>query len=120
MSVAENSFTEEQRKQILAAIKAAEHQTSGEIRLFIENKCADETLDRAAFIFKQLKMHETEQRNGVLVYLALASRKFAIIGDAGINSKVEKDFWHIIKTEMQLHFLKGDFVTGLSKGISMT
>ncbi len=118
MAKAEDSFTEEQRGQILAAIKEAEKQTSGEIRLFIENTC-DEVLDRAAYIFKELKMHETKHRNGVLIYLALESRKFAIIGDAGIHDKVKDDFWHEAKAEMQRHFQKGDFVTGLIKGIHM-
>jgi len=119
MSVAEASFTPEQQEQIVASIREAEKHTSGEIRLFIENKCKEDVLDRAAFIFKKLKMHETAERNGVLIYLALASRKFAVIGDSGIHSKVQKDFWHVVKTEMQLHFMKGDFVTGLAKGAAL-
>ena len=117
MSKAEDSFTIEQRDSILASIKEAEQQTSGQIRLFVENKCKEDALDRAAFIFTNLKMHETKHRNGVLVYLALASHKFAIIGDAGIHGKAHKDFWHEIKAEMQHHFVKGDFVTGLTKGM---
>ncbi len=117
MSNAEDSFTLEQRDRILASIKEAEQHTSGQIRLFVENKCSEDALDRAAFIFKNLKMHETKHRNGVLVYIALASHKFAIIGDAGIHSKAHKDFWHDIKAEMQAHFVKGDFVAGLTTGI---
>ena len=119
MSKAEDSFTAEQREQIVASIREAEGRTSGEIRLFIEDKCKEDALDRAAFIFKKLKMHETQHRNGVLIYLAFASRKFAIIGDAGIHGKAHKDFWHDIKNEMQHHFVKGDFVTGLTSGIRM-
>ena len=119
MSKAEDSFTLEQRDKILASIKEAEQHTSGQIRLFVENKCSVDALDRAAFIFKNLKMHETKHRNGVLVYLALKSRKFAIIGDSGIHSKSHKDFWHEIKAEMQHHFVKGDFVDGLTRGIHM-
>jgi uncharacterized membrane protein len=116
---AENNFSEQDRDQILASIKAAEKNTSGEIRLFIEETCEENVLDRAAFIFKELNMHETKQRNGVLFYLAMKSRKFAILGDAGIHSSVHKDFWHDIKLEMQHHFTEGDFVTGLNKGIRM-
>jgi uncharacterized membrane protein len=119
MAKAEDSFTSEQRAQILAAIKEAEKQTSGEIRLFIENTC-DEVLDRAAYIFKELKMHETKERNGVLIYVAIVSHKFAIIGDAGIHDKVKDDFWQEAKDIMQRHFQQGDFVTGLTKGIHMT
>jgi uncharacterized membrane protein len=118
MSV-EKNFSDEERQRIVASIKEAERNTSGEIRLFIEDACNENVLDRAAFIFKELKMHETKQRNGVLFYLALKSRKFAILGDSGIHSSVHKDFWHEIKLEMQNYFTEGDFVTGLNKGIRM-
>ena len=116
---AERNFSEENRKKILAAIREAEKNTSGEIRLFVEDTCNGEVLDRAAFIFKELNMHETKSRNGVLFYLALKTHKFAIIGDAGIHSTVHKDFWDDIKLEMQNHLTAGDFVTALSKGIHM-
>jgi uncharacterized membrane protein len=116
---AEDRLSESDRKEILAAIKAAEKNTSGEIRLFIEDVCGENVLDRAAFIFTNLKIDKTKERNGVLFYLALESRQFAILGDQGINSKVEKDFWHEIKAVMQNHFTEGDFVKGLRKGITM-
>ncbi len=115
-----DSFTEDDRLQILESIKEAEKNTSGEIRLFIEDDCGENVLDRAAFIFKELKMHETKERNGVLFYLAITAHQFAILGDVGINRKVEKDFWHAIKLEMQNHFTEGDFVKGLTKGVNMT
>ena len=75
-------FSEEDRKKILRAIAEAENQTSGEIRLFVENKCDDSVLDRAAFVFGQLEMQKTKDRNGVLFYVAFDSRQFAILGDA--------------------------------------
>jgi len=112
-------FSESDRQQILVSIREAEKNTSGEIRLFIEEICTENVLDRAAFIFKELKMHETKQRNGVLFYLAMKSRKFAILGDEGIHTSVHKDFWHDIKLEMEHHFTEGDFVAGLNKGIRM-
>src|SRR3954464_13372824 len=107
-----DKITKEEKKKNLAAIKKAEKNTSGEIRLFIEDTCKENVLDRAAFIFNELGMHKTKERNGVLIYLAMESHHFAIIGDSGINSKVKKDFWHDIKLEMQHHFTAGDFVTG--------
>ena len=110
----------DEQLQIKAAIAEAEKSTSGEIRLFIEDDCKENVLDRAAFIFNELGMHKTKERNGVLIYLAMDSHHFAIIGDGGINSKVKKDFWHDIKLEMQHHFTAGDFVTGLKNGIEMT
>lgn len=78
---------------IHAAIAAAELETSGEIRVHIDSRCNEDVMDRAATIFEELEMHKTEARNGVLIYLAIKSRKFAILGDAGINSKVPEGFW---------------------------
>jgi uncharacterized membrane protein len=116
---AEKSFNEQQRLDIQRAIAEAEKNTSGEIRLFIEDTCKEDVLDRAAFIFKELKMHETADRNGVLFYLAMKSQKFAILGDAGINEKVGNDFWNEIKRTMLHHFSTGQFTEGLDKGIRM-
>lgn len=112
-------FTEERLAEIGAAIKSAEKATSGEIRLYVEDKCKEDVLDHAAFLFGELKMHETELRNGVLFYLAIQDHKFAIIGDGGINAKVEDDFWDLTKEEMVGHFKQGQFAEGLEKGISM-
>jgi len=117
---ASERFTENDRLKILDAIKEAEKNTSGEIRLFIEEDCGDNVLDRAAFIFLELGMNKTDERNGVLFYLATEARQFAILGDQGINSKVEKDFWHAIKHEMQNFFTEGNFEKGLSIGIKMS
>jgi uncharacterized membrane protein len=76
-------------------------------------------LDQAAFIFKQLKMHETEQRNGVLFYLAIHNRQFAILGDAGLNARVPEGFWDQIKEVMAGHFREQRFTEGLCQGIRM-
>ena len=102
---------------ITKAIEKAEHQTSGEIRVHVESKCREEVLDRAAWLFKKLKMHETKDRNGVLIYLSINDRKFAIIGDAGINKVVPEGFWNDNKEMMISHFKKGEFAIGLIKGI---
>ncbi|WP_016777436.1 TPM domain-containing protein [Anaerophaga thermohalophila] len=115
-----NMFTEEQKAGIVNAIKEAELNTSGEIRVHIEKNCPEDVLDRAAFIFEKLKMHKTKLRNGVLFYLAVKDRKFAILGDAGINAKVPEGFWDNIKDTMLNHFKNGEFARGLSEGIKMT
>lgn len=116
--MAEESFSSEQKKRIKAAIEEAELNTSGEIRVHLENHCkADNVLDRAAQVFAQLKMHETEARNGVLVYMAVKDHKFAIIGDGGINAKVEEDFWDTTKEKMLARFKAGELTQGLVDGI---
>jgi uncharacterized membrane protein len=116
---ASSFFTKEQQADILSAIKEAEDMTSGEIRVHIENQIDGDVLDRAAWIFKKIKMHETAEKNGVLFYLAVVNRKFAIIGDEGINSKVPEGFWDNIKDIMETHFREEKFSEGLTKGILM-
>lgn len=108
-----------ERLQIEKAIKDAELNTSGEIRVHIESRCKKNVLDRAADIFAMLKMHKTELRNGVLFYLAMDDRQFGILGDAGINAVVPEDFWDTIKDEMTTHFKESHFAEGLSAGITM-
>jgi len=113
-------FSEEAKSLIVDEVKKAEKETSGEIRVHIENRCKGDVMDCAAFIFKKLEMHKTELRNGVLFYLAVNSQKFAIIGDKGINAVVPENFWDDIKTQMAECFNEGDFTTGLSEAITAT
>ncbi|MFC3416322.1 TPM domain-containing protein [Algoriphagus hitonicola] len=115
--MAKKLFSDEEKKQIVAAIRTAENQTSGEIQVHIENHCRGDVLDRAAEVFEKLKMYQTAQRNGVLFYLAVLDHKFAILGDAGINRVVPKDFWESIKDHMTSRFKKGEFTLGLIDGI---
>jgi uncharacterized membrane protein len=110
-------FTKEQQAQILSAIKEAENASSGEIRVHIETSCKGEVLDRAAWIFRKLGMQKTAERNGVLFYLAVKDKKFAIIGDGGINAKVPEGFWDNVKDLLQKNFREGKFTEGLSEGI---
>lgn len=85
---------------MVAAIQEAEKNTSGEIRIHFDNHTKKEVLDRAAEVFAELKMHKTALRNGVLIYIALQDHRLAILGDAGINSKVPANFWDAIKNRM--------------------
>jgi uncharacterized membrane protein len=117
--MAKELFTDEQRKLIEDSIREAELATSGEIQVHIEYTCKIDPLDRAAQVFKTLKMHRTKLRNGVLFYLAYEDHKFAILGDAGINSRVPKGYWDEIKDIMLPMFKNGDFAGGLSKGVLM-
>ena len=105
------------QQQIVQAIKDAELHTSGEIRVHLESKCAGDPLQRAVYIFNYLKMYNTQARNGVLVYVAVESRKFAIIGDVGINNAVPDNFWDGIKQRMGEAFSAGNYVEGLSSAI---
>ena len=112
-------FTSEQQETIVRAIKEAEHATSGEIRVHVETSCKADVLDEAAWLFRKLGMHKTADRNGVLIYLALKERSFAIIGDSGINSVVPIGFWDNIRDHMKMHFSEERFTEGLAEGILM-
>lgn len=116
---AKDFFNEEAQQQIVEAIKRAEKNTSGEIRVHIEDYKKKTVLDRAVYWFKKLAMHKTELRNGVLFYLAVDSKQFAILGDVGINQKVSDDFWEEVRDVMLERFKNEEFAEGLSKGIEM-
>jgi len=109
----------EKQLDIVQAITDAEKATSGEIRVHLDSKCKGEVRDTAAYVFKKLKMHKTALRNGVLIYVAVNDRKFAILGDVGINTKVPEGFWDQIKETLADNFVKGDFASGLTQGIKM-
>jgi uncharacterized membrane protein len=112
-------FSREEKERITAAIGEAELNTSGEIRVHIERRCKEDVLDHAAYLFEKLGMHKTEQRNGVLFYLAVDDHKFAILGDAGINTVTPDDFWDTIKEKMLSEFQENRFCDGLVKGIQL-
>jgi uncharacterized membrane protein len=115
----EEFFTEEEKQQLLNAIQNAERQTSGEVRLFIESKCRFvNALDRAAEIFFQLKMHETELRNATLIYVAVKDRQAAVFGDEGIHQKVGAQYWQDVVTKMLLQFRQQNLAEGICLGIS--
>ncbi|NVN94396.1 MAG: TPM domain-containing protein [Bacteroidetes bacterium] len=113
-------FTEEQKEDIKQAILNAELDTSGEIRIHVENNCPGDVLDRSAYIFEKIGMKKTQLRNGVLIYLALSHRKFSIIGDSGINAVVPENFWDTIKDEMLMRFREAKFAEGLIIAITKT
>ncbi len=112
-------FSERDLETIRKAIGEAELQTSGEIRVHVEKRCPEDVMDRAAFVFEKLEMHRTALRSGVLFYLSYEDRKLAILGDAGINEKVEDGFWDQIKDRMVEKFKDRRFTEGLREGIAM-
>jgi uncharacterized membrane protein len=115
---AANYFSEEEKEQIVAAIKTAEQKTSGEIRLFVESRCKFvNPLDRAAEIFYQLKMEATKEHNGVLVYVAMKDRQLSVFGDKGIHEKVGDAFWKNEVQQMLSHFNAKNYVKGIEQMI---
>lgn len=117
MSKVEDFLTKEEEQEIVQAIQIAEKDTSGEIRVHIENTTSIDAFDRALEVFNLLKMDQTKLKNGVLIYLAVADKSFVICGDEGINDAVESDFWDCTKDAMLAHFKNGNFKQGLIDGI---
>ena len=118
MSNVEDFLTKEEEQEIVAAIRMAEKETSGEIRVHIEKTTSKIHFDRALEVFNELGMDATELKNGVLIYLAVDDHKFVICGDAGINDVVPEGFWDITKNVMAAQFKSGNFKQGLIDGIS--
>jgi uncharacterized membrane protein len=104
-------------QEVIEAIKDAELNTSGEIRIHIEGKANKDAYERALDVFNELKMYQTEQRNGVLIYVAAEDRKFVICGDEGINNVVAEDFWDCTRDTIAEDFKKGNFKDGIVSGI---
>ena len=92
MSNAITILNRDEDHRVVEAIRQAELNTSGEIKVHIENHCRGDVEERSLYVFNRLKLNETQLRNGVLIYLAVKDRKFAILGDEGINNVVKKAF----------------------------
>ncbi len=110
-------FSEEQKLEIESAIGRAENLTSGEIRLHLAETTKGDAIKAAVNTFNKLKMYKTELRNGVLFYLSISDRKFAILGDKGINEKVPANFWDDIYTNIKIYFSQEKYVEGLTWAI---
>jgi uncharacterized membrane protein len=122
MSVLSTKFTltAEDEKLIVAAIRNAESNTSGEIKVHIESSSQGDPFDRGLEMFVRLGLRKTHLRNGVLIYVATEDRQFAIIADEGIDRLVPENFWEGIKHKMKQHFGRKQFVQGIIAAVSMT
>jgi uncharacterized membrane protein len=112
-----SSLSDKEQEKIKHSIEWAEKATSGEVRVCIEKKCAKDAYERAVECFFDLKMQETKLKNGVLIYVAMNDRKFAIIGDTGINEVISDDFWDSTKLLMLEKFKTDEIAEGISLGV---
>ncbi|WP_282162487.1 TPM domain-containing protein [Ulvibacterium marinum] len=117
MSKVEEFLTAEEEQEIVLAILQAEKNTSGEIRVHIEAHTELDYLDRAKEVFHILKMDNTKEDNGVLIYIAVNDRNFAIYGDKGIDKVVPKGFWESTRDAIQKAFKEGHFKQGIIDGV---
>lgn len=117
MSNIEDFLSSSEEKEIIEAIRIAEKATSGEIRIHIETHMNKDALGRAMEVFHYLKMDNTKQQNGILIYVAVNDKTFVIYGDKGINDVVATDFWDDTKNVIQSHFKVGHFKQGLIEGV---
>ncbi len=98
-------FSEDEKQRILESIRQSERNTSGEIRIYVESRCRFvDPLDRASEVFWGLKMDHTEQRNAVLVYVAMRDHQYAVFADEGIYQKAGETFWKEKVEKMNLRF----------------
>jgi uncharacterized membrane protein len=115
LSKKKDFFTDAEKQQVVEAIQSAEHQTSGQVRVFVESRCRFvDPLDRAVEVFGSLKMDQTADRNGVLVYVAVKDRQLALYGDKGIHEKVGDEFWNDKVKLILSHFDKANYAHGLA------
>jgi uncharacterized membrane protein len=117
MSKIEDFLSSTEEQEIVNAIRVAEKNTSGEIRVHLEKSSKIDVFERAMEVFHFLKMDNTKEQNGVLIYVAVEDKTFVIYGDKGINDIVGKDFWNTTKDAIQAQFKSGNFKQGLVDGI---
>jgi|TARA_B110000014_G_C19948603_1_gene490873 uncharacterized membrane protein len=117
MSVIENFLTKKEEQEVVNAIQQAEGETSGEIRVHLELEVYGNVHERALEIFHMLEMNNTNLHNGVLFYVAVKSKAFAIYGDKGIHKVVPDLFWETTKDIVIDNFKKGLYKDGIVKGI---
>lgn len=110
-------FSGKEKKQILDAVRAAEKNTSGEVRVHLEYKTRGPVYGHAQKVFQRIGMTRTDHRNGVLIFLAVKDRKFAVLGDVGINEKVPEGFWNDVVRIMEEHFKQDKFAEGISEAV---
>ena len=113
----EDFLTASEEQEVIEAIRIAELNTSGEIRVHIEKTSNGDATNRALEVFHTLKMDNTKLQNAVLIYVAVKDKTFVIYGDKGINDVVSSDFWDSTKDIIQMHFKAGNFKKGLVEGI---
>jgi uncharacterized membrane protein len=108
-------FSPEEQQLIVTAIQQAERRTSGEVRVYVESRCSYmDALDRAIEVFTQMGMHATEERNGVLVYVAIRDHQLAVLGDEGIHRKVGNEFWNNEVMKMLRDFNRDNYAHGIA------
>lgn len=117
MSKVEDFLTASEEVEVIEAIRIAELNTSGEIRVHIEKTSNGDATNRALEVFYMLKMDHTKLQNAVLIYVSVEEKNFVIFGDKGINDVVPGNFWDSTKNVMQSHFKMGQFMQGLVEGV---
>lgn len=118
MSNLEDFLTSKEEEEIVEAIRIAESNTSGEIRVHIERNCDIDVYERALDVFHILKMDNTKEQNGVLIYVAVDNKSFVIFGDQGINNIVGIDFWNTTRDKIATQFKSNNFKQGIIDGIT--
>jgi len=120
MSKVEDFLTAVEESHIIEAIKTAEKNTSGEIRVHLEKSSDSAPFERAKELFGFLRMNETKDQNGILFYVAVDDKQFAVLGDVGIDNVVTSGFWNSIKNTVIRRFTEGNYALGLQEGILET
>jgi uncharacterized membrane protein len=106
------------RERVVAAIRAAESRSTGEVRVHVTSQAVDDVHAAAVATFEKLGMTATRERNGVLLFIAPLSRKFAVIGDTGIHTRCGPAFWSELAGAVAEDFRAERFTEGIVKGLT--
>ena len=115
----EDWLTREELDRVRGAVQRAEQHTSGEIRVHLDVAIMEDVMDHAAFVFGNLGMDKTRERNGVLLYVSVPGRQAAVVGDTGIHAKLGNAYWHEVLEVVLAHFKEDRFCEGLCEGVRL-
>jgi uncharacterized membrane protein len=122
---ARRAFPESALRQIEAAIAAGEKQHRGQVRFVVEPALplahvlkGLSARERALEVFSQLRIWDTEENAGVLVYLLLADHDVEVLADRGIHRRVGTAAWETVCRKMEKAFRAGAFAAGVLDGIA--
>ena len=110
-------FTKTDHDRITTTLHEMQAITSAPIHIHFCHHCSKSVMRSAIKFFKHSGLNRTAERNAVLIFIARASERFAILGDAGTHTKLPESFWDDCQEQLTEKFKQALFVEGIEESI---
>lgn len=112
------AFTKAEDDRLVAAIRAAEKGSRGEVRVHVEQSCREgNALGRAKVLFRELRMGRTRADTAVLLYVSTGDRKAAVFAGNGIHGAADPAFWQSVTDAVAEGARAGDLAGGIARAL---